>query len=93
MVMKFDHTWSCNIRGGNTSVFRKEGNILSQTGSAAVGAGRTVLETAGSKRRSCSRVAKKIISHDLFDQTVVTLILVNCVILAFDDPASQASLM
>lgn len=50
-----------------------------------------ILERLGNIAALFRRRAKRVITHDWFDQAVVGLILVNCVFLALDDPTLEVS--
>lgn len=47
------------------------------------------MEAVSCRTKIPSEAAQKVISHELFDQAVVSLILVNCVFLALDDPTAE----
>lgn len=56
---------------------------------ACYGTCAAAMEAMSRRTRKPSQAAKEVVSHELFDQAVVFLILVNCVFLAFDDPTAE----
>lgn len=83
---------------GDGGDIRNEDNAIGRVFVAIIAVGTRIgcfgtcaaaVEALSRKTRGVSRAANAVVSHELFDQSVVCLILVNCVFLAFDDPTAE----